>query len=99
MRPRARPPALTLVRQKDSSTWIPDATIDIKYDPRFKITDHPVEDGITVTDHVQQQPQVVLATVIITENRFAPRQGGRFHLRRMVGWLRETAESGTSSTS
>ncbi len=94
MRPRARPPALTLVRQKDSSTWIPDATIDIKFNPRSKITDHPVEDGITVTDHVQQQPEVIVATVIITENRIAPRQGGRLHLQEMVGWLRETKDAG-----
>lgn len=85
--------AATLVRQDDGSVWRPDAAISISFSPNYQITDHPVESGVTVSDHVQQQPNSITLTAIVSENptRIGGVVGGRVHLQEQFAWLFETA--------
>lgn len=89
-----RPIAAFLRRQRDGATWKPDAVREVRYDLQWTVTDHPVERGLSVTDHVQAQPQSITITCVISENPTAPAEGGRVHLRKMLAWLRETADAG-----
>ena len=89
-----RPHEAFLVRQVDRAVWEADAVLKIDLDPRYTTTNHPIEDGATVTDHVQTNPEVVVITCVVTENPPAPAVGGPVHLREQVQFLRDTAEAG-----
>lgn len=88
--------AAYLRRQDDGETWRPDAVISVDLSPSWSITDHPVEDGVTVSDHIQRQPQSITIVCIVTEN--IPDDGGALggvsHLREQTEWLLETANGG-----
>lgn len=92
--PPRRPIAAYLRRQSDGSLWLPDAVREVSMDARWTVTDHPVESGLSVSDHVQVNPQTVTLTAVITENPTAPAVGGPQRVREALAWLRETADAG-----
>lgn len=87
--------AALLVRQDDDQTWIPDAVTSISFAPSWTVTDHPVETGAAVSDHVQKQPETITLTCIITENpvKIGGVIGGRIRLRALTQFLRDTADA------
>lgn len=80
-----------LQRQADGEQWRPDAVIKIAFDETWDITAHPVEKGVTVSDHVQRQPMGISIDVVLTENTTKPAAGGRTHVKDLLDWLRDTA--------
>lgn len=85
--------AAFLRRQDDGQTWVPDAVLNVKIDARWKATDHPVESGLSVSDHVQSVPQTVVLTCVVTETPGGLTTGGRTRIRKALAWLRETADN------
>ena len=55
----------------DGTEFKPDATLSESWDHRIQVTEHPVEDGRTVSDHAQVLPLGLTARVIITESPFS----------------------------
>lgn len=96
LRPPRREHAAVLVRQIDGSVWRPDAALTISFRPNYTITEHPVESGAAISDHIQPRPNTIVVNAVVTENpTLAPGQlGGPIHLRRQLKWLYETAENG-----
>lgn len=88
--------AAVLVRQDDGATWSPDVVVAVNVSESWQVTDHPVEDGVVVSDHVQQQPATIVLSCVLTENptRVGSRTGGRAHLQDGIAWLRDTAAAG-----
>lgn len=84
-----------LVRQSDGATWSPDVVVQVTPTYAWTVTDHPVEQGVVVSDHVQRQPTSVVISCVITENptRVGSHTGGPVHLQRLVQWLHDTANS------
>jgi len=84
-----------LVRQSDGSTWRPDVVVQVTPTYAWSLTDHPVEQGVVVSDHVQRQPTGVVISCVLTENptRIGSHTGGPRHLQELVRWLHETADS------
>ena len=58
--------AFTIIRP-DGVTLTFDATIRESYDPASIATDHPVEDGVAITDHIQELPLTASVEALITE--------------------------------
>lgn len=83
-----------LVRQRDLSTWEADAMVEVPLNWTFRVTDHPIEDGATVSDHVQELPSTITLACVITENPSEPTQGGPVRLRNQLQWLLDTASAG-----
>lgn len=85
-----------LVRRSDGSTWVPDVVVSVDTSTDWSVTDHPVEEGVSVSDHVQRQPTEVTLSVVLTENptKVGGRVGGPIHLQQSLEWLRETADAG-----
>lgn len=73
----------TIIRP-DGSTLTLDATIEEIYDPNIRVTDHPLEDGGTVSDHAQILPKTLQLQGLMTES---PQQnlGGPFGIQRILG--------------
>lgn len=88
--------AAILVRQADLATWTPDTVVSVSLSPSWSISDHPVEDGVTVSDHIQRQPAAMTITCVVTENPVAVGgvTGGRTHVREKLAWLLDTANAG-----
>lgn len=85
--------AAILVRQDDSATWTPDTVVSIQLSPSWQITDHPVEQGVSVSDHIRRQPAAMTITCIVTETPTTG-TGGAAHVREKLAWLLETADAG-----
>jgi hypothetical protein len=80
-------------RQDDGETWTPDAVLPSKFDRRYTVTQHPVESGLSVTDHVQPQPATIRLTCVVTETP-ATGSGGPVRVRDRLAWLNTTAAEG-----
>lgn len=95
-RRKLRDHAAVLVRQQDGDVWRPDAAVRINFSPSYSVTDHPVEDGGTISDHIQAMPETIVCTMLVSENpdRIGSATGGRIHLRDRMKWLRDTADAG-----
>lgn len=95
-RPPQRPHLAVLRRQSDGSVWSPDAVVKIEFAPNWQITDHPVEEGVSVSDHIRKQPGSITITAVVTENptRVGGVSGGPARLRERLGWLVATADAG-----
>jgi len=91
-----RPHAAVLVRQDDGSTWSPDAVLSVQFAPGWQISDHPVEQGVSVSDHIRRQPQGITVTCVVTANptRGTPGPAGALRLRDRLAWLIATADAG-----
>lgn len=74
--------------------WRPDAVREMPIELRWSATDHPVESGLSSTDHVQPLPSVLTLTCIVTESPTPPATGGPQRVRQALQWLRETANAG-----
>lgn len=85
-----------LVRQDDGSDWSPDTVVAVNVSKVWTVTDHPVEDGVVVSDHVQRQPDTVVISCVVTENptKIGSVVGGPVHLQQKLAWLQETADAG-----
>ncbi len=83
-----------LRRQSDGETWRPDAVVRFSAPRTLSVTTHPVEEGVTVADHVQRQPTRISIECVLTENPVGVggATGGRVHVKELLDWLRETAE-------
>lgn len=55
----------------DGTGFEPDVTLSESWDHQIQVTEHPVEDGRTVSDHAQVLPLGYSARVVITETPFA----------------------------
>lgn len=87
--------AAVLRRQSDGSVWEADAVIAVNVSQDWQITDHPVEDGVVVTDHVQVQPNTITLSCVVSENPTqdgASTLGGPVRLQERMRWLRESAD-------
>ena len=93
-RPQA-PHAAILVRQDDGERWTPDVVVRVSVDESWEVPSHPVEEGISPSDHTRTQPASLTISVVLTENPTAGEfTGGRADLQRRVAWLRDTATAG-----
>lgn len=96
-RPPVRAHEAILRRQSDGTTWQADAVIAVNVSQNWQITDHPVESGVVVTDHVQIQPDTITLTCSVSEQPTrlgAGTIGGAIRLQERMRWLRETADAG-----
>jgi hypothetical protein len=87
--------AAVLRRQSDGSIWQADVVVAINVGQEWQITDHPVEQGVVVTDHVQVQPTEITITCVVSENPIRAgggTVGGQVRLQERMRWLRETAD-------
>jgi hypothetical protein len=84
--------AAYLVRQSDRSTWRPDAALTIRFDRRWRKTEHPVEGGAAISDHVQSLPDAIVLQCVVTATPTTG-SGGRIHLRDRLKWLTDTADA------
>lgn len=84
-----------LRRQSDGATWRPDVVVKFSVPRTLSVTTHPVEKGVSISDHVQRQPITMTIECVLTENvpKVAGAVGGRTHVKEQLDWLRETAES------
>lgn len=82
-----------LRRQDDGETWTPDSVTEVQVDRRYSVTQHPVESGLAVVDHVQPQPGTVTLTCVVTETP-ATGQGGPVRVRERLAWINQTAAEG-----
>jgi len=73
----------------DGTEWAPDATLSESWDHRVQVTEHPVEDGRTVSDHAQVLPTGFTARVVITETPFdnVSALGGAAHVQQARDFL------------
>ena len=56
----------------DSSFLTPDSTISEQYAEQVFVTEHPVEDGSTSTDHAQRLPRQITVEALVTESPQSP---------------------------
>lgn len=82
-----------LRRQSDGSIWRPDAALMADVDRRYNVTEHPVENSQSVTDHVQALARGITLTCVVTELPDTG-TGGPFRVRDRVRWLEETGAAG-----
>lgn len=58
----------TSLIRPDGQTLTFDATPRVSWQKNVSITDHPIEDGSTVSDHAQQQPDRVTLTGVVSDS-------------------------------
>lgn len=61
----------SVIRQDGRGTWTFDATETEDFDPQIEVTDHPIEDGSTVSDHANAKPLTIRLPGLVTETPFA----------------------------
>lgn len=83
--------SVTLKRNEDAAFYT-FSGISESYNPTVTATDHPIEEGADVTDHVRLTPESFSITVLETESPFAPAEGsvvaGEQRLRDALDFLR-----------
>lgn len=81
----------TLIRA-DGRELTFDATIVVSYQKQNVITEHPIEDGAVVSDHVQKQPDTVNLTGIVSDSPLGAT--GEYNVENAVRFLNEVGEAG-----
>ncbi len=81
----------TLIRP-DGQTLTFDATPVIGFQKSNTITDHPIEDGSVVSDHVQRQPDQVSLTGVVSETPLGAASPDR--VQEALRFLNEAGELG-----
>ncbi len=64
-----------ILTREDGEAWSFDGCPRISFTPRARLTDHPVEDGSTTTDHRQRLPNTITITGTVTAT---PRSGATY---------------------
>jgi len=64
-----------VIFREDGARWSFDGCSRIAYQPRARITDHPIEDGTTTSDHRQELPRTLTISATVTAT---PRSGATF---------------------
>lgn len=62
---------ITILRNLDGSSLTPDACLTENWAPTAKLTQHPIEDGSVVSDHLVALPWVYTATIVVSETPLA----------------------------
>lgn len=84
--------SVTLTRPNgDTLTF--DASPRQSWQPSVAITDHPIEDGSTVSDHAQIQPRRLAITGVVSETPLGE-DGGPLRVEDAVRFLNEAGEGG-----
>ena len=93
---RQRPHMAILRRQSDRVLWKPDAVHSINVPREWRSTDHPIQRGVPVTDHVQRQPNRVTLNVTLTPTPLASsgETGGWGRVQERLAFLVESADAG-----
>lgn len=81
----------TLIRPDGQSLTF-DATPTIGFQKSNTITDHPIEDGSLVSDHVQKQPDQVSLTGIVSDSPLGAT--GEYRVQDALRFLNEAGERG-----
>ena len=77
--------ACIIVNTVTGEAWRPDATTKIVLGISAKATQHPVERGVSVTDHVQQQAETMTLGIVISESPTRP--GNVVGANRVNKWI------------
>lgn len=82
--------SVTLIRVSDGLPFTFDNAIAEFYEPSVLVTNHPVEEGVDVTDHAQRQPLPFAIRVLQTETPLGPGDGpdGAARLLAAIEYLR-----------
>jgi len=66
-----------VVTREDGQSWSFDAATSYTRGPRARTTDHPVESGTSITDHVIREPDRHAATATVTRSPLGGREYGQ----------------------
>lgn len=62
--------AVSIIRADGSTTLSFDGVLDYTLTSSVAVTDHPIEDGSSVSDHAQKQPKTLSVRGIVTETPY-----------------------------
>ena len=92
--PRQRPHMAILRRRSDRVLWKADAVHSINVPREWRSTDHPIERGVPVTDHVQRQPNRQNRRKFPQAAAGAHETGGWGRVQERLAFLVDSADAG-----